>query len=64
MPLNQELIHLLVCPVCKGPLVLLPREDGLLCEACRKVYPVTDEIPVMLEEEAVPLDDWTGSRPE
>lgn len=64
MPLNQELIHLLVCPTCKGPLALLPKEDGLLCNACQKVYPVTDEIPVMLEEEAISLNDWTGSRPE
>lgn len=64
MSLNKELIEILACPACKGALVLLPREDGLLCESCQVVYPVKDEIPVMLPEEAVRLTDWHGSRPE
>ena len=64
MTLNKELLQLLACPACKGTLTLLPKQDGLLCEQCQKIYPVTDDIPVMLEEEAVSLPDWSGSRPE
>lgn len=64
MAMNVELLGLLACPKCHGGLVLLPRQDGLLCAACGLVYPVRDEIPVMLAEEAVALDAWTGSKPE
>lgn len=64
MALNVELLGLLACPKCHGGIVLLPAQDGLLCAACGVVYPVREEIPVMLVEEASPLDAWTGSRPE
>ena len=63
MVLNKELVDILACPACKGGLTLLPEEDGLACEACQKVYPIMEEIPVMLEEESVALADWHGSRP-
>jgi len=63
MALNVELLGLLACPKCRGGLELLPRQDGLLCQACAEVYPVREEIPVMLAEEAVPLSKWTGSQP-
>lgn len=56
MSLNPELIALLVCPLCKGRLVLLPGGDGLGCPACRVSYPIDDDIPVMIIEEALP---WT-----
>lgn len=62
MSLNKELLDILACPACKGSLTLLPEEDGLLCEACQTVYPVKDDIPIMLPEEAVRLEDWHGSR--
>jgi uncharacterized protein YbaR (Trm112 family) len=58
MPLNKELLDILACPKCKGGLELLPREEGLRCAACGVVYPVRDEIPVMLVDEAVPVDKW------
>jgi len=61
MTLNKDLLDILACPKCKGEVVLLDKEDGLRCEACAVVYPVKDEIPVMLVEEAVPLADWQGS---
>jgi len=64
MALNVELLGLLACPKCHGGLVLLPGRDGLLCAGCSLVYPVRDEIPVMLVEEAVALDAWKGSLPE
>jgi uncharacterized protein YbaR (Trm112 family) len=58
MPLNKELLDILACPKCKGGLELLPREEGLKCAACAVVYPIRDEIPVMLIDEAVPVDKW------
>ena len=64
MALNKELLAILACPVCKGGLVLTPGEDGLVCRSCQAVYPVQDEIPVMLADQAVPLSKWTGSKPE
>ena len=62
MALNTELVEMLVCPVCHARLTLLPAEDGLVCQACAVVYPIEDEIPVMLVDQAVPLAEWTGSR--
>ncbi|HKI10885.1 MAG TPA: Trm112 family protein [Candidatus Acidoferrum sp.] len=52
MSISKELLDILVCPVCKQPVHLLPDESGLKCEACKRVYPVRDDIPVMLPEEA------------
>lgn len=52
MPISKELLDILVCPVCKKPVRLLQDESGLKCEVCKRVYPVRDEIPVMLPEEA------------
>jgi len=48
----QELLEILVCPICKTPVKLTPDNAGLKCSTCRRVYPVRDEIPVMLPEEA------------
>ena len=52
MRIPQELLDILVCPVCKTPVKMLPDESGLKCQSCRRVYPVRDDIPVMLPEEA------------
>jgi uncharacterized protein YbaR (Trm112 family) len=52
MPIPKELLDILVCPVCKAPVKLLADGSGLKCGACRRVYPVRDDIPVMLPEEA------------
>lgn len=48
--MDKKLISLLVCPVCKGPLILKAQE--LICAFDRLAYPIRDQIPVMLEEEA------------
>lgn len=53
MAIAQELLDILVCPICKTPVKLLPDGSGLKCEKCRKIYPVRDDIPVMLPEEAI-----------
>lgn len=50
--MDSKLLDILVCPLCKGPLVFRKAEDELLCKPCRLVYPIKDDIPVMLEEEA------------
>jgi hypothetical protein len=56
--LNKELLDILACPKCKSELELLPGEDGLKCAKCVVVYPIRDEIPIMLVDEAVPVDQW------
>jgi uncharacterized protein len=50
--ISQELLDILVCPVCKAPIKLTPDHKGLKCQTCRRVYPIRDDIPVMLPEEA------------
>jgi uncharacterized protein YbaR (Trm112 family) len=52
MLIPKEILEMLVCPVCKKPLQPAPGDTGYKCGACRRVYPVRDEIPVMLVEEA------------
>ncbi|HKA40602.1 MAG TPA: Trm112 family protein [Burkholderiales bacterium] len=50
--MDSKLLDILVCPLCKGPLVYRKAENELICKACRLGYPVKDGIPVMLEDEA------------
>jgi hypothetical protein len=52
MAVSQELLDILVCPVCKEPVSLTPSKDGLKCGVCKRVYPIRDDIPVMLVDEA------------
>ena len=57
--MDVRLLEILVCPVCKGPLDYRKAAAEMVCKACRLAYPVKDDIPVMLEEEArqVPADE-------
>jgi len=57
MAIPKELLDILVCPVCKAPVKLLADNSGLKCQACKRVYPVRDDIPVMLAEEATIAKD-------
>jgi uncharacterized protein YbaR (Trm112 family) len=50
--MDSKLLEILVCPLCKGPLVWKKEADELVCKADRLAFPVRDGIPVMLEEEA------------
>jgi uncharacterized protein YbaR (Trm112 family) len=52
MPISEELLSILVCPQCKGDLRYDRGAERLVCEACRLRYPVVDDIPVMIVEEA------------
>lgn len=54
--MDNKLLEILVCPVCKGPLVYRREARELVCAACRRAYPIRDDIPVMLPEEARPLE--------
>ncbi|HTK43052.1 MAG TPA: Trm112 family protein [Gemmatimonadales bacterium] len=55
MSLAPELLEILVCPKCKGALEYRTSPESLVCHACRLVYAVEDDIPVMLIDEAKPL---------
>ena len=55
--LNKDLLDILACPKCKGPVKPTDQEDGLICDACRLLYEIRDGIPVMLVDEAKKLDD-------
>lgn len=55
MTLAPQLLAILVCPKCKGPLAYREQDGALDCMACRLCFPVRDDIPVMLVDEATPL---------
>lgn len=50
--MDAKLLEILVCPLCKGPLLYKKPEQELICKPCRLGFPVKDDIPVMLEDEA------------
>ncbi|HUF49010.1 MAG TPA: Trm112 family protein [Vicinamibacterales bacterium] len=52
MAVDPALLEILVCPECKTPVRLVADQTGLRCETCRRVYPIKDDIPVMLVDEA------------
>lgn len=53
--LNPELLAILACPQCKGPVRLIDQGDGLICDRCRLLYEIRDDIPIMLIDEAKKL---------
>ncbi len=50
--MDSKLLDILVCPLCKGPLLYKKPQGELICKPCRLAYAVKDGIPVMLEDEA------------
>jgi hypothetical protein len=52
MAVNPELLAILVCPSCHTPVTLVKNGTALKCGTCKRVYPIQDDIPVMLIEEA------------
>jgi len=54
---DKKLLDILVCPLCKGPLVYDKKQAELVCRADRLAYPIRDDIPVMLEDEARKLTE-------
>lgn len=55
MSLSPRLLQILVCPKCKGELEYREAESSLTCQHCRLRYPVREDIPIMLVDEASPL---------
>ena len=55
--MDPKLLEILVCPLCKGPLLLDKAKQELICKADRLAFPIRDGIPVMLVDEARHLED-------
>lgn len=56
MPISSELLEILACPQCKSDIYLNETEDGLICDNCKLMYPIKDDIPIMLIDEAIKLE--------
>jgi len=56
MAISKELLDILACPQCKGDIYLSDSQDGLICDNCKLMYKIEDDIPIMLIDEAVRLD--------
>lgn len=52
MSISKELFEIIACPKCKGAVKLSEKQDSIICENCKLIYPVKDNIPIMLAEEA------------
>ena len=52
MAISKDLLEILVCPACKAPLELVHNDQGLKCAQCKRVFPIREDIPVMLIDEA------------
>ncbi|MFQ5896199.1 MAG: Trm112 family protein [Nitrospinota bacterium] len=57
MPIDKELLDILACPKCKNPVRLNEAGDGLICDACKLLYEIRDDIPIMLIDEAKKLEE-------
>jgi len=55
--INKDLLDILACPKCKGPVSLTADEDGLICRKCKLLYEIKDDIPVMIIDKALPYDE-------
>jgi uncharacterized protein YbaR (Trm112 family) len=56
MAISKDLLEILACPKCKGDIKPAKKEDGFICEKCKLFYPIRDDIPVMLIDEAISMD--------
>ncbi|MBN2573581.1 MAG: Trm112 family protein [Deltaproteobacteria bacterium] len=57
MAIDPKLLEIIACPKCKGRLESKPDDSALVCRACRLVFPIVDEIPNLIAEDAQPLTD-------
>jgi uncharacterized protein len=60
MPISEQLLEILVCPACRAKVELQPDGAGLKCVECKRVYPIRDDIPVMLINEATIEDEQSA----
>ena len=63
MALSQDLLDILACPACKATVELKPDGSALKCVSCKRVYPIRDDIPVMLIDEATIEDSSQDEEP-
>ena len=56
MAISKELLDILVCPKCKGEIYLNDAGDGLICDSCKLLYEIKDDIPIMLIDEAKKIE--------
>jgi hypothetical protein len=61
MAISQDLLEILACPACKAEVRLKQDESGLKCVECHRVYPIRDDIPVMLIDEATIEDEKSAA---
>ena len=61
MPISEQLLEILVCPACHAKVELKPDGSGLKCVDCKRVYPIRDDIPVMLLDEAKIEDEQSAT---
>ncbi|MCX7724773.1 MAG: Trm112 family protein [Thermodesulfovibrio sp.] len=57
MALDEKLLEIIVCPKCKGDLIYEPEKERLICKNCSVYYPIKDDIPILLIEEAIPIEE-------
>jgi len=57
MAIDKELLDILACPKCKGDILYDEGKNGLICQNCKVMYPIKDDIPVMLIDEAIKLGE-------
>jgi len=56
MAIKKELLEILCCPKCKGDIELNSAGNGLVCKQCKLLFPIKDDIPIMLIDEALPVE--------
>ena len=61
MSIDKKLLEILACPKCKGEIRLNETDDGLICDACKLLYEIKEGIPIMLIDEAKPLEGGESS---
>ncbi len=57
MPIDERLLDLVCCPKCQGDLIYDKKREALICPRCKLLYPVKEDIPILLIEEAEAIDD-------
>jgi hypothetical protein len=57
MPIDEKLLEILACPKCKGDISLNDDKSGLICDRCKLLYQIKDDIPIMLIDEAIKLEE-------
>ncbi len=56
MALSEELLNILACPKCKGDIYINDTNNGLICDSCKLLYEIRDDIPIMLIDEAKSIE--------